>query len=214
MDLATVLSVVQTIISAIQTLDQLKATFSLYQYKEEFERLEKTVSIVQSVLVDADAYQGALSQQQTIYIEELKDAIYDANDVLDEFVTLVKQRKAVVETNHKLSNKVRSFLSRFSLRFHNLSRKVMKVNKKLDGIASNSDKFLFKVGNEPKRFIKPESSSLVSQNDTIIGRGAELEKFVRVLLSTDDVEQPSNISCLAIVGMGRVRKNRICSTCL
>ncbi|XP_074293558.1 putative disease resistance protein RGA1 [Silene latifolia] len=206
MNLATVLSVVQTILTAIQTLDQLKATFSLYQYKGELQRLEKTVGIVESVLVDADAKQGALSSQQRIYIEELKDAIYDANDVLDEFVTLVKQRKAVFATHNKLSNKVRSFLSRFSLRLHNLSRKVNDVNKKLDDIASNSSKFFFKVENKPNRFLKPESSSFVTENE-IIGRDKDLEKIVEMLLDSNDfVDEASNVSCLAIVGMGGLGK--------
>ncbi|XP_074293560.1 putative disease resistance protein RGA1 [Silene latifolia] len=208
MDLATVLSIVQTILTAIQTLDQIKSTFSLYQYKDELERLGKTVSIVESVLVDADAKQGALSSQQRIYIEELKDAIYEADDVLDEFVTLVKQRKAVNETHNKLSNKVRSFLSHFSLRIHNLSHKVMKVNKKLDDIASSSSKFLFKVDNKPKRFIKPDSSSFVSEND-IIGRDEDLEKVVGMLLNSDDVDQPNQVSSVAIVGMGGLGKTAL-----
>ncbi|XP_074293552.1 putative disease resistance protein RGA1 [Silene latifolia] len=205
MDLATVLSVVQTIISGVQTLDQLKATFSFSKYKDDFERLGKTVSIIKSVLEDADAKQGALSCQQKIYIEELKDAIYDANDVLDEFVTLVKQRKAVIETHNKLSKKVRSLLSRFNRSTRNLSRKVKDVNEKLDAIASDSSKFLFKVDKQPKRFIKPESSSFVSKND-IIGRNEDLEKVVGMLLNSDDVDQPNNLSCLAIVGIGGLGK--------
>ncbi|XP_074293556.1 putative disease resistance protein RGA1 [Silene latifolia] len=205
MDLATVLSIVQTILSAIQALNQLTSTFSLSQYKNELERFEKTVRIVESVLVDADDKQGALSRQQAVYIQELKDAIYDANDVLDEFVTLVKQ-KTVADTQNKLTNKVRSFLSPFSLRLHNLSCKVNDVNKKLNDIASNSSKFLFKVENKPDRFLKPESSSFVTENE-IIGRDKDLEKVVGMLLNSNDVvDQANNVSCLAIVGMGGLGK--------
>ncbi|XP_074291103.1 putative disease resistance protein RGA1 [Silene latifolia] len=169
--------------------------------------LQRTVDTVKSVLEDADAKQEELSCQETVYIEELKDALYDANDVLDEFVTLVKQ-KQLNEANDKLSDKVSSILSRFTRHTRNLSSNVNKVKKRLDAIASNSSKFLFKVSNEQMRRKKLDTSSFVSANDVIIGRDKDVEKIVEMLLDYHDVDQPGVLS-LAIVGIGGLGKTAL-----
>ncbi|KAH9611398.1 hypothetical protein KSS87_018559, partial [Heliosperma pusillum] len=106
MDLATIMSVVQTIVTAIQFLEQFKLNFTFVNCKRELADLQRTVDTVKSVLEDANVKQEELSCQETIYIDELKDSLYDANDVLDEFVTLVKQKQLNEANDNKLSHKV------------------------------------------------------------------------------------------------------------
>ncbi|XP_074285733.1 uncharacterized protein LOC141611169 isoform X4 [Silene latifolia] len=93
MDLSTSLSVVQTILTAIQTLGQLQSVCSISSCKSELDDLQNTVEIVRAVLMDADAKQDSLNCQEQVYVKELKDAVYDADDVLDEFLTLAKQKQ-------------------------------------------------------------------------------------------------------------------------
>ncbi|XP_074285729.1 disease resistance protein RGA2-like isoform X1 [Silene latifolia] len=93
MDLSTTLSLVQTILAAIQTLGQLQAVCSVSNCKSELDDLQNTVQTVRAVLEDADAKQDLLSSQDKNYIQELKDAVYDADDVFDEFLTLSKQKQ-------------------------------------------------------------------------------------------------------------------------
>ncbi|XP_074285643.1 putative disease resistance protein RGA1 [Silene latifolia] len=199
MDVSTTLAIVQTILTAIQTLAQLQSLFSISHCRSELDDLRNTVETVRPVLEDADAKQDSLNAQEKHYIQELRDAVYDADDVLDEFLTLAKQ-------NQLRSNKVISFFSRFKLLTHRLSSKVKTVNNKLNTIATKSYKFSFKVDYKPIKFTKEETSSCLS--DVIIGREEDVEKIVGVLLGSHNVDHP-NVSLLAIMGMGGLGKTAL-----
>ncbi|XP_074285652.1 uncharacterized protein LOC141611112 isoform X2 [Silene latifolia] len=93
MDVSTTLAIVQTILTAIQTLAQLQSLFSISHCRSELDDLHNTVQTVRAVLEDADARKDSLNAQEKHYIQELKDAISDADDVLDEFLTLAKQNQ-------------------------------------------------------------------------------------------------------------------------
>ncbi|XP_074285697.1 uncharacterized protein LOC141611143 [Silene latifolia] len=104
MDPATTLAVIQTILAAIQTLPQLYSMLSFSHCKSKLDDLQNTVETVGAVLEDAGARQDPLNAQEKHYIQELKDAVYDADDVLDEFLTLAKQ-KQLREHSDKFSDK-------------------------------------------------------------------------------------------------------------
>ncbi|XP_074285444.1 uncharacterized protein LOC141610988 isoform X3 [Silene latifolia] len=70
---------------------QIKSRFKLL--RSELDDLHNTIETVKAVLMDADAKQDSLNFQEKNYIQELKDAVYDADDVLDEFVTLAKRKQ-------------------------------------------------------------------------------------------------------------------------
>ncbi|XP_074285701.1 uncharacterized protein LOC141611146 isoform X2 [Silene latifolia] len=93
MGVSTTLSLVQTILTAIQTLGLMHSVCSISNCKSELDDLHNTVETVRAVLMDADAKQDSLNFQEKNYIQELKDAVYDADDVLDEFLTLAKQKQ-------------------------------------------------------------------------------------------------------------------------
>ncbi|XP_074285443.1 putative disease resistance protein RGA4 isoform X2 [Silene latifolia] len=175
---------------------QIKSRFKLL--RSELDDLHNTIETVKAVLMDADAKQDSLNFQEKNYIQELKDAVYDADDVLDEFVTLAKRKQL-------RSNKVKSFFSRFKLLTHKISSKVKAVNDKLNKIATKSDKFSFKFDCKPMKFTKEETSFLC---DKIIGRKEDVEKIIGVLLGSHNVDHP-NVSLLAIVGMGGLGKTAL-----
>ncbi|XP_074287807.1 putative disease resistance protein RGA1 [Silene latifolia] len=199
MDVSTTLSLVQTILTAIQTLGLMHSVCSISNCKSELDDLHNTVETVRAVLMDADAKQDSLNFQEKNYIQELKDAVYDADDVLDEFLTLAKQKQL-------RRNKVKSFFSRFKLLTHRLSSKVKMVNDKLNTIATKRDKFSFKVDYKPMKFTKEETSSFLC--DQIIGREDDVEKIIGVLLGSVNVAHP-NVSLLAIMGMGGLGKTAL-----
>ncbi|XP_074285435.1 disease resistance protein RGA2-like isoform X2 [Silene latifolia] len=172
---------------------------SISNYKSQLDDLQNTVETVRAVLMDADAKQDSLNFQEMNYVKELKDTVYDADDVLDEFLTLAKR-------NQLRSNKVKSLFSRFKLLTHKLSSKVTTVNDKLNKIASKSDKFSFKVDYKPLKFAKEETSSFMC--DKIIGREEDVEKIIGVLLGSHNVDH-SHVSLLAIVGMGGLGKTAL-----
>ncbi|KAL4279055.1 hypothetical protein GQ457_03G010780 [Hibiscus cannabinus] len=62
--------------------------------KEELEKLKNTVSTIRAVLLDADQEQrDAKSHEVRDWLGKLKDAVYDADDLLDDFSTHVLKRQ-------------------------------------------------------------------------------------------------------------------------
>lgn len=90
-----VLSAAQTLFAALQC-SQLKEICSLWGYESVLERLQNTVHTIKSVLLDAEAKE-VLSHQQNNYVEKLKGAVYDADDLLDEFTALAEQDGSGIE---------------------------------------------------------------------------------------------------------------------
>lgn len=86
MDVGTILSVAQTLFSALQC-SELREICSVLGYQSELYYLGHTVTTVKAVLHDAEAKYD-LSHEAHLYIDRLKDAVYDPDDLLDEFVTL------------------------------------------------------------------------------------------------------------------------------
>ncbi|XP_074319547.1 putative disease resistance protein RGA1 isoform X2 [Silene latifolia] len=179
--------------------------FSKLGYKSELLKLQQTVSTTKAVIEDAEAKQG-LSMEEQLYIDELKDEVFDADDVFDEFNTFVEQKELVMEDG-KFSKKV-CFLFRHlnRSRLGNMSSRIKNVRNKLDDITSNHSKFGF--DSEGEKFSKcrrEESSSFVYAAD-IIGREADVKNIVRLLLNPDVKE---DISFLSIVGIGGLGKTAL-----
>ncbi|KAL2923708.1 putative disease resistance protein RGA3 [Bienertia sinuspersici] len=85
------LAVAQTLFSALQCAE-LKEICSIWGYKSQLEDLYKTVSAIKNVLKDAECILE-LSNKQRGYIEELKDVVYEADDLFDEFVTRLELKQ-------------------------------------------------------------------------------------------------------------------------
>ena len=72
-------------------------------------RFEKTLSTVKALLLDAEEQQ-AHNQKLTVWLGQLKEVFYDAQDVLDEFECEALRRQ-VVEMQGSTTRKVRRFFS-------------------------------------------------------------------------------------------------------
>uniref|UniRef100_A0A803KT40 Uncharacterized protein n=1 Tax=Chenopodium quinoa TaxID=63459 RepID=A0A803KT40_CHEQI len=98
----SVLSAAQTLLAALQC-SELQEILSIFGYKSQLDDLRRTVSAVNAVLLDAEAKQE-LSHEAQYKLEELRDAVFEADDLLDEFVTLAQQ-KQLLEAGGSLSKK-------------------------------------------------------------------------------------------------------------
>ncbi|KAL2920497.1 Disease resistance protein RGA2, partial [Bienertia sinuspersici] len=157
--LRTSLSAAQTLLTALHC-PQLKGIPEIMEYKSQLEDLKHTVDAVIMVLRDAEK-KIELSEQTQFLIEELKDAVFEADDLLDEFVTLAEQRR-ILKVEGRLSEKVRSFFSGsnpFGVAYR-MSRGVKKIKKKLDAIAYNKQ-FNFEHDSAPIRFRSRETCSMI-----------------------------------------------------
>ena len=115
-------------------------------YQSELENLERTVNTIKAVLLDAESkrLQAEICHQVQLFVYELTDVIYDADDLLDKFVTLAEQKKLMKGPN--LSQKVCLPFSSFkSLAIaYRMARDVKKIKSKLDAIGHNHKIFGFK----------------------------------------------------------------------
>ncbi|KAJ6867327.1 disease resistance protein RGA1 [Populus alba x Populus x berolinensis] len=159
---------------------------------------------VQAVLKDAEEKQWK-DEAIRIWLTHLKDAAYDADDVLDEFAIEAKRRRQ----QGGLKNRVRSLFSLhqnplvFRLK---MAHKVKKVTENLDGLANEKNKFRLTEGvgeNEADSFDWRITSSLVNESE-IYGRDKEKEELISLLLANSD-----DLSVCAVCGMGGLGKTAL-----
>ncbi|GLT54740.1 hypothetical protein SLA2020_279150 [Shorea laevis] len=81
----------------------------LWGYKDELEKLRDTVSTIQAVLLDAEEQQ-AKNRAVKDWLGKLKDAMYEADDLLDDYSTELLRRQ--VMTQDKKAKQVRIFFSK------------------------------------------------------------------------------------------------------
>ncbi|KAM4106125.1 hypothetical protein ACB094_04G043900 [Castanea mollissima] len=94
-----------------------------------------------------------------------------------------------------------SRLSRVSLR-HGIAKKIKLLNKKLDGIAREKDRYFFNSIRAPEQPERQHTSSFLDISE-IRGRDKDKETLVRKLLSeSGQGEQGKNLPIISIVGMG------------
>ncbi|KAF8037839.1 hypothetical protein BT93_B0626 [Corymbia citriodora subsp. variegata] len=159
--------------------------------KRELEVLRDTVSMLWAVLDDAEE-QYHHSRQIQVWLEKLKDAFFDAQDVLEEFNVEAMQQE---------------------LRGHNkmmkeMSYKVRAVREKIEAI--NTDR-RFHLDERP---VNPgerdwgkreETHSFILKGD-IIGRDDDKKMVMEFLL---DLDAEEHVSILPIVGIGGLGKTAI-----
>lgn len=86
---------------------------SIWAIKDEFQKLKGTLSTIEAVLKDAEKKQEQdMNHQLRDWLTKLRDAVYDADDLLADFVTEDLRRRAM----GKMAKKVRTFKLAFSLR--------------------------------------------------------------------------------------------------
>ncbi|KAK9663609.1 hypothetical protein RND81_O271300 [Saponaria officinalis] len=143
---------------------------SIWGFKSQLDDLKDTITTIRQVLLDAESKNGKLCHEAPDYILKLKNAVYDADDLFDEFLTLAKLKKQ--NKGGKLSEKVRDFFSskKNSLSVaYSMSREVKELRKKLNSIASNHNTFGLSIDSQPIRERREETCSYV-YTEEIVGR--------------------------------------------
>jgi len=200
-------SVAQTLLEAL-SYPPLQQMFTMWGYQSELASLKSTVSTVSAVLLDAQSVDDEkLSNYERDLIEKLKNAVYDADDLLDEFATLARrQHQLCTHGNEKSPTKVQQLFSRLTkLKVaYLMSGKVQKIRKKLDQVAHDAKFRFIKVDRQPIRK-REETYAYVNEN-RIVGRDVDKERIVHMLL---DPNVLGDVSVLAIVGMGGLGKTAL-----
>ncbi|XP_062173764.1 putative disease resistance RPP13-like protein 1 [Alnus glutinosa] len=170
-------------------------------------KLKIALLSVNALLEDAEEKQLTKPAVKA-WLDELKDAVYDAEHVLDEIATEALQRKLDIEfqtTGRKVRNSITStFFSHF---VKEIESNIKELLDKLEYLASQKDVLGLKqgvVGESSKRL---PTTSLVDESG-IIGRDDDKEKIVSLLLSNDATSN-ENLCVIPIVGMGGIGKTTL-----
>ncbi|XP_021753586.1 putative disease resistance protein RGA4 [Chenopodium quinoa] len=177
-------------------------------YKSQLQDLIKTVSTIKNVLLDADS-KRKLPYETRGYIEDLKAAIYDADDLFDEFFILAELKLLDGNKDDKFLKKVRRFFSgkkKEVSQAYRMSRQVKDIKKQLDTIVSNHHKFGLSVDYNPICRRREETCSYVDAGD-IIGREDDKKVVIDMLLGPNDVQE--SFRFVTIVGVGGLGKTAL-----
>ena len=80
----------------------------IWGVKDEIRKFTETVSTIRAVLLDAEAKQH--NNEVKVWLERLKDAMFDADDLLDDISTEALRREVMTRNNNK-AKEVRIFFS-------------------------------------------------------------------------------------------------------
>ncbi|KAI5341803.1 hypothetical protein L3X38_009678 [Prunus dulcis] len=180
--------------------------------KDELRKLKKKVAQLQAVLLDAEQKQ-AKENEVKVWLESVEDAVYEADDVLDEFYIEARWRQ-MVPGNNKVSKQVCIFFSSsnqlvFGLK---MGHKIKDLNKRLYEIASNRIFDQLERNREDVEFVRRErvTHSFVPEGK-IIGRDIEKGEIIQLLLDLDPIstKNTENVSTISIVGFGGMGKTAL-----
>ncbi|KAM3741356.1 hypothetical protein ACB098_08G170700 [Castanea mollissima] len=143
------------------------------------------------------------------WLDELKDAVYHAEDLLDEIATEALWRQVEADFGTSTS-KVRNFISTSFDQFgRKLESKIQAVVDKLENLALQIHAIGLREGVEGRSSHRVPTTSLVDPETIIYGRDDDEKAIVNWLLSNDVASNNHSTGVIPIVGMGGVGKTTL-----
>ncbi|XP_062173606.1 putative disease resistance protein RGA3 [Alnus glutinosa] len=199
-------NIAQGIIGSLGPL-AMKEIKLLWGVKDELEKLKDTVSIINDVLLDAEEQQVKRHAVRN-WLKKLEDAMYEADNLLDDFSTEALLREMM--TRDKKAKEVRIFFSKSNQLFYALKmgHKIKAIRERLDSINATAKDFNLKLGHEeiPIQNKKRDDSYSFVHPEGVIGR-EDAKKEVIERLMESNVEE--NVLILPIVGIGGLGKTAL-----
>ncbi|XXG41267.1 hypothetical protein AAC387_Pa01g1764 [Persea americana] len=195
-------------------LPSLRKLGLLFGVENEAKKLSSTLSRIQSLLSDAE-HRQIKEESVRLWLRELKDVAYDAEDILDELEYKALQSKleqAPMQTRkRKFTDQVRvpHFFSRFSSNL-NLGSRILEIRERLDEIERENNHLHLKVMHGSERLkprVGPPTGSTVDES-VVFGRETEREVTVS-LLTSDDSSAGDGILVIPICGMGELGRKTL-----
>ncbi|KAJ1691543.1 hypothetical protein LUZ63_015698 [Rhynchospora breviuscula] len=166
----------------------LKEMSLLWNFKDDLDYTEATLSMLQAVLRDAE-HRSSKEEAVRLWLRSLKAVAYDLEDFFSRFATDVPRK-----------------ISYISVMF--MAQKMKKLRVKLDKIALWRSKFQFKEETFSHQLEEIRRRQTFSEVDDkrIRGRAREKEIIMRMLL---DMHLEEDISFIPIVGIGGLGKTTL-----
>ncbi|KAL7262841.1 hypothetical protein ACSBR1_001077 [Camellia fascicularis] len=208
-----------------------REVINVFRGRKDGDRLLKKLNLslleLRAVLNDAENKQ-ITNPAVKEWVEELKDVIYHADDLVDEIATEALRSKS--EADYQRSSSSTSSHSRLSQVLSlipltltssvsttasffdaGIESRLEKIIDDLEYFAQKKDVLgLTEVRGHNNWFVKSQTSSLVDESG-VYGRDFDKEDVMKVLLSDDDASgsNDNQIGVIAIVGMGGVGKTTL-----
>ncbi|TYI29613.1 hypothetical protein ES332_A05G329000v1 [Gossypium tomentosum] len=166
-------------------------------------KLKPTLMSVKAVLDDAENKQITNPNVKS-WTDELKDAVYDADDLLDEISTEALRNKIESEYQITAMKQVNSFFSSFYPFKDEMQSKLEEILGRLDYLLNQKQILGLKENFEgEKAYQRTPATSLVDESD-VCGRDDEKEEIMK-LLNPQNLSE-NQIDVIPIVGMGGLGK--------
>jgi len=179
----------------------LKKEFAIVSgIKSKAQKLSTTLELIKAVLADAEKKQLTDHSVQ-IWLQQLKDAMYVLDDILDE---------CSIKSNQLKSS---SFFKPKNIMFrHDIGNRLKEIASRLDHIAEDKNKFLLREGvtvteKLPTEVAEWRQTSSVIAEPKVFGREDDKEKIVEFLLT--QAKDSDFLSVYPIVGLGGVGKTTL-----
>ncbi|XP_028549133.1 putative disease resistance protein RGA3 [Dendrobium catenatum] len=198
--------------------------------KNELERLRENHPKIQAVVFAAN--QAQISDQNPAlnkWIWKLRDAIDEANDVLDEFEYMKHKQQLIKNTEETKKRKATSFIFEIPRKIFKIGERLLKMDpnlkrleeavQKLDKVSADVTTFLHLIDSAKQeykeqevQFYKTRETGYLPKND-LIGRGKDKEVVMEWLRNPSNEHRGTdlyrNISLLSIVGHGGMGKTTL-----
>ncbi|RXI03834.1 hypothetical protein DVH24_038108 [Malus domestica] len=170
------------------------------------DKLKVTLMTLHAVLDDAEEKQ-IVNAAVAMWLDELKDAVFDAQDLVDEMDTEALRRKVKDQTKQtQVCNFLSTSLSPFN--YKGMNGRIKDLFQRLEHLAEQRNRLDLREGVGRKVSQRTPTTSVVEEGFCPYGRDTDKEKLKTLLLPSDN-ESSSNFSVVPIVGMGGVGKTTL-----
>ncbi|KAL3641733.1 hypothetical protein CASFOL_012548 [Castilleja foliolosa] len=165
-------------------------------FKDDLKKLQKTFSMVNGFLNDAQKKQ-VTSDAFKIWLTELEDLTFEADNIIDGFNYRLLAKKVGANKYKRVKRKVKSFCSGYRLK---LGKDIKDINDKFESISQTASKLgLQNIAAQAPLYAASASSQTdsFSEDPIFLGRKKDVSSIVDTLITAEQ-----KLSVLPIVGMG------------
>lgn len=166
--------------------------------KKDVEKLSSNLSFIKDGLEDAEKKQVDNPQLKN-WLEKLREAAFDAEDILLTFET---------EAYHWKRKVVRKYLPGRVLSEYGTALKIKDIAERFDTIAKQKEYFRLDNLDNGGRPESRRDTGFVVDESSIVGRENDKKSLIHMLLS-EEFDKEDDVSAIPIIGMGGVGKTTL-----
>ncbi|KAG6768931.1 hypothetical protein POTOM_024543 [Populus tomentosa] len=194
-------SIVEEIIKKLGTLAAQDVAL-WWGLKDQLRKLNDTVTKIKAMIPDAEARKQ--NHEIEDWLKKLQEAVYDVEDVLDNFSTQVLRKQ--LTSGIGVSREVCASFSRSNKFVYGLRmvHKVKALRERLDGIETESRGFNFDFRDDERAFLTTVREQTTSpEPEVLVGRESDIVAVKTFLLNSNEEDAVPVISIVGTGGLGK-----------